>query len=348
MKKTLAIILALVMAVTMFAGCGGVSTGAPDAQAPAEGGLKLEGKNIDTEPVKMAYIPVSTAGATTEIAQYAADDIMLKYPNVEITFFDAGYDPTQQASIVSQCIAQDYDAIIMECTDDVAMNPLVTEAENAGVVVITTNMACSAVHTAYLSNYSYDAGWLIGQLVVEDIGTEGNVILLDCPAGMTAGTLHGKGFQDYIEQNSNLQLIDYANIDGFSTENANTAMRDMLTKHDKIDAVYGMSDDIAIGAIQAIEAAGRGDEGILVYGSEGMPNAITAIRDGSMKATAWSDRYSLLSLAFNIALLHIDAGINGAALGYTETPSVSLPFQPVTSDNVETMVPRVRYAALQD
>ena len=67
-----------------------------------------------------------------------------------------------------------------------------------------------------------------------------------------------------------------------------------------------------------------------------------------MKATAWSDRYSLLSLAFNIALLHIDAGINGAALGYTETPSVSLPFQPVTSDNVESMVPRVRYAALQD
>ena len=184
--------------------------------------------------------------------------------------------------------------------------------------------------------------------MVEDIGTEGKVILLDCPAGMVAGTLHGKGFQDYIAQNSNLELIDYANIDGFSTENANTAMRDMLTKHDEIDAVYGMSDDIAIGAIQAIEAAGRSDEGILVYGSEGMPNAITAIREGTMKATAWSDRYSLLSLAFNIALLHIDAGINGATLGYEETPSVSLPFQPVTSDNVETMVPRIRYAALQD
>ncbi|MBQ8263833.1 MAG: sugar ABC transporter substrate-binding protein [Oscillospiraceae bacterium] len=347
MKKTLALILALIMIVACFAGCGNTAD-TPAADAPDAAAPKLAGKDISTENVKMAYIPVSTAGATTEIAQYAADDIMTKYPNVEITFFDAGYDPTQQASIVTQCIAQDYDAIIMECTDDVAMNPLVTEAEKAGVVVITTNMACSAVHSAYLSNYSYDAGWLIGQLMVEDIGTEGKVILLDCPAGMVAGTLHGKGFQDYIAQNSNLELIDYANIDGFSTENANTAMRDMLTKHDEIDAVYGMSDDIAIGAIQAIEAAGRSDEGILVYGSEGMPNAITAIREGTMKATAWSDRYSLLSLAFNIALLHIDAGINGATLGYEETPSVSLPFQPVTSDNVETMVPRIRYAALQD
>ncbi len=345
MKKTLAIILALIMVIGCFAGCSGAPAEAPGADAPA---AKLQGKDISTEPVKMAYIPVSTAGATTEIAQYAADDIMVKYPNVEITFFDAGYDPTQQASIVTQCIAQDYDAIIMECTDDVAMNPLVTEAEQAGVVVITTNMACSATHSAYLSNYSYDAGWLIGQLVVEDVGTEGKVILLDCPAGMVAGTLHGKGFQDYIEQNSNLELIDYANIDGFSTENANTAMRDMLTKHDEIDAVYGMSDDIAIGAIQAIESAGRSDEGILVYGSEGMPNAIEAIREGTLKATAWSDRYSLLSLAFNIALLHIDAGINGATLGYEETPSVSLPFQPVTSDNVESMIPMVRYAALQD
>ena len=71
MKKTLALILALIMIVACFAGCGNTAD-TPAADAPDAAAPKLAGKDISTENVKMAYIPVSTAGATTEIAQYLA------------------------------------------------------------------------------------------------------------------------------------------------------------------------------------------------------------------------------------------------------------------------------------
>jgi len=355
MKKTLALVLALVLALCCLTACGS-TTAAPAASgdaAPAASGdaapaaIALEGKDIATNDIKIAYVPVSTQGGTTEIAQKAADDVMAKYSNVAINFFDAGYDPTTQVTIISDCIAQGYDALILECTDEIAINPVVLEAEQKGIVVFTTNMNCSAVHSAYLNSNSYDLGWCIGEQMIADLGGKGDVILLDCPASMVASTLHGKGFQDCIEQNSEINIIDYANIDGFSTENANTTMRDMLTKYDKIDAVYAMADDMAIGVMQAIDAAGRSDEGILIYGSEGMPNAIEAIREGTIRATSWSDRYNLLYVSFNAALLYIDAGMNSVSLNFQETPAVSMPAKTITNDNVESMIPFLRYSALQ-
>jgi ribose transport system substrate-binding protein len=235
----------------------------------------------------------------------------------------------------------------MECTDEVAINSVIEEAEQAGIVVVTTNQNCSCIHSAYLNNNSYDAGWLVGETLVKDMGETGKVVLLDCPASMTMSTLHGTGFQDYISQYPGIELVDYANIDGFSQENAATAMRDILTKHDEIDAVYGMSDDIAIGAIQAIESAGRTGDGILVYGSECMPNAVEALRNGTLKATVWGDRYTMLYMAFNIGLLYVDAGINSVILGFEDTPWISTPFKAVTQENVERMIPFLRYSSLQ-
>ena len=345
MKKFTACLLAVLLAAILIAGCS--SNDADTSTPSSEAGTSLfPGKDISTEQVKIAYIPASTMGSVHEVSQIAADDITLRYPNVTITFFDAGFDATTQISIISECIAQQYDAILMECTDPVALNSVIREAEEAGIVVMTTNQTCTAVHTAWVETSAYNAGWVVGQLLVDDLGGNGNVVLLDCPAPLVPVVLHGKGFQDYLEAYPGLSIIDYANIDGFSQENAFQAMRDILTKHDNIDAIYAMGDDMAIGAIQAIESAGRSGEGILVYGSEGVVQAIEAIRAGTMRATVWGDRYTMLYMSFNIALLNIQQGVNSVSLGLTETPVISMPFHPVTQSNVEKMVPYIRYPAL--
>ena len=350
MKKLMAIFLAVLLLLATVAGCTSKDDGKKSENPPASEAVAakpaLKGKDIRKEQIKIAYIPNSTMGSVHEVSQMAADDVMIGYPNVNIVFFDAKYDSTTQIEIISECIAQQYDAIIMECTDAVAINSVIREAEEAGIVVITTNQGCTTLHSVYLSNDAYSAGWLVGQLMVEDLGGSGDVILLDCPAPLVPVVLHGKGFQDYIAEHPGIKLIDYANIDAFSQENAYAAMRDLLTKHDKIDAVYAMGDDMAIGVTQAIESAGRGGEGILVYGSEGVPQAIEAIRVGTLRATVWGDRYTMLYMAFNMALLYIDAGMNSVSLGYEETPSIITPFFPITQKNVESMVPYIRYSSL--
>jgi len=348
MKKFVAILLSVLMAAALVTGCASDNNSNQSGDNGASGsGLTLfPAKDINTEQVKIAYIPNSTAGSVHEVSHMAARDIIFRYPNVEINFFDSAFDSAIQIQQVSECIAQKYDAILMEVTDAVALNSVIREAEEAGVVVITTNQTCTTVHSIWIETSAYYAGWEVGKLLVDDLGGNGNVILFDCPAPLVPVVLHGKGFQDYIASYPGINMIDYANIDAFSQENSFQAMRDMLTKHDNIDAVYAMGDDMAIGVIQAIEQANRQGDGIYVYGSEGVVQAIEAIRDGRMRATVWGDRYTMLYTAFNMALLYIQQGTNSVALGLTETPQISMPFYPITQSNVDRMVPYIRYSAL--
>ena len=351
-KRITAIGLAAVLTTVCLAGCGADSasdevtaTAASTSEEATAATGSFSGKDLTTDSIKIAYIPSSTAGANIVINEKAKADFLISYPdgNLEINFFDAGYDATTQISIVNDCVAQGYDAILIECCDEVALTEPLNAAEDAGVVVIVTNMGCSALTTAYLNSYSYDAGWMVGQMMVEDMGTSGKVILLDCPAAMTATTLHGQGFQDYIAQYPDIELIDYANIDGFSQEVANTTFRDMLTKWDDIDAVYAMGDDMAMGVIAAIETAGREGDGILVYGSEGMPYACTAIQEGKMAGTVWSDRYTFFTSALTLACSHIICGTNSRSLGLESTPWIKFPFQEINAENVDEMIPLLRY-----
>ena len=200
-----------------------------------------------------------------------------------------------------------------------AVSPVVKEAEEAGIAVITLNMGCDAIHTLHLESNSYNAGWLAGEAITEKLNGEGKGILLDVPAELKASAHHGTGFEDYIAENSNFELIDYQNVAGFSQEEANTIMRDLLTKHDDIDAVFAVADDEAMGVLQAINSAGRQDEGILVFGAEGLPSALNAIKDGSLYGTAWSDRFGVVKTALNMSLYFIASGINGSRLSYQDS-----------------------------
>ena len=341
LKRLIAVIVVLVLALTVMTGCNGSGSGGNAAGGGAIAGL--EGKNISEDPIKVAFIPISTAGYTNVIVEQAADAIMSSYPNLTVTFFDAGYDSTTQISLISECIAQGFDAIIMEVTDSVALSPTIREAEEAGIAVITTNMGCEAVHTMHIENNSFNSGWIAGEAIAKELKGEGKVIILDVPAELKAVALHGTGFEDYATENTNFEIIDYQNIAGFSQEEANTVMRDLLTKHDDISAVYCAADDVAMGALQAIEAAGRGNEGILIWGSDCYPAAIEAIKAGKIFGTCWADQYGLSKTALNMALYFIETGITSATAGYEATPTIQAAFTAVTKENVDAITPQTHW-----
>jgi ABC-type sugar transport system substrate-binding protein len=117
-----------------------------------------------------------------------------------------------------------------------------------------------------------------------------------------------------------------------------------LTKYDKIDGVYCVSDDIAHGATQAIDAAGR--TGIKVYGSMGYPDALQAIKNGTMFGTYFSDGYLEYSVALYLTLHIIETGITAPAAGYTTTPIIDMPTIPTTQANVDNVINDSRWETL--
>jgi len=343
MKKTLAIILALLFIMSCLAGLGGCAGTKPgtDGTSGAVGALK--GKDISTDPIQIAFIPMSTAGQVNTIVQQAADNIMSSYKNVTIKFFDAGFDPNTQIKLINECVTQGYSAIVMECADSTAVGPAITEAEKAGVAVITSNLGCDAVHTMHIKNDSYSGGWVSAEAMVKMLGEKGNFLLLDVPAAQAVSTTFCQGFKDYAAQYPDVKILEYVNLKGNAQEDAYNVMRDMLTKYDTIHGVYAPDDNYGLGILQAIKEAGRENEGILVWGTDLQPGGIDAILKGELTGSCWSDRYSALYTAFSNALWYAQTGVNAKTLGLTKTPALYVDFVAVTQDNINEILPLTRW-----
>lgn len=297
-------------------------------------------KVLGVDPIKIAYVPMSTAGVVNNIVKMAFADTIDAYKDtVTIDYFDPGYDVQKQITMINDCVTQGYDVIMGELFDPVATATAVEEAEKAGIPVITCNSGTVAVHTLHIRGVDYLSGWKAAEILAEELGADSakKVVIIDCPAPMAATNLQSNGFLDYMDENTNWELLDHRNVDNFSQEGANTAMRDILTKYDQIDVVFNMMDDLTTGTLQAIEAAGRNDGSILVYGNMGNPSTFDVLTNGSgdLYGLNFADYYTEYCMAMGFALYYAMTGICGGTLGYTATPEYALTCWPVTPANAD-------------
>lgn len=336
-RKALALIMAAAMMLTVLTACGGDDDSGNDGNSGGTA-VQLSGKDLYNEGAKIAYIPISTAGITNVMVKLAFDDVLSVYDGkVTCDFFDAGYDTQTQITMLNDCVNQGYDAIFIECADPVSLATPVSEAEAAGIPVITLNLTAETVHSLHVQGVDYLAGWTAAKALVNDFGTDSakNVVIIDCPAAMAATNLQSNGFLDYMEQNTNWTLLDDRNVDNFSQEGANTAMRDLLTKFDNIDIVFCMQDDLTAGVMQAVEGAGRNDGSIVVFGNIGYPSTFSAMNNGELYGLCWSDAYTQYCVSMQQALYFIQTGATASALGLTETPVIDIGVVAVTPENSE-------------
>lgn len=333
LKKILAIVLALMMVMSLCA-CGGSGD---TAEPSSEAGLSAPKKDPATDKIVISYIPMSTAMENTPVIEQGMKDAVAVYSNVTINTYDAQFDPNTQITLINEAITQGVDGIIIQCADAAALNNVIAEAEEAGVVVYTMNIGNTAQASAFICNSDYNAGWEAAEYMNEYLGGEGNYIILDCDPAIKETCRMGTGFEDYADDNTNFNLLE--NVGMVTTvENAYNTMRDLLTKYDDIDFVYCVNDNQGIGAYQAIKEAGRDDEGILIFGYEGQPMALDAIKQGTMFATSYSDPYYEAYAMTNMMIYSIMLGINSSTLGLEFTPSLELHTTIVTADNIDEVI----------
>ena len=342
--KTLALLLALIMVVGMLAACGkkDADTATDTAGMIAPLG---NGKDIFNQEIKIAHVALSTAGITNVLIHKGIEEQLLLYPNVKIEYFDAGYNLETQISLIQDVVTQGYDAILMEPLDTEACNKAIADAEAAGVPVITVNTGATGLHTLHLQGSDFKAGEISARELIKMTGGKGNAVVLDCPAEMKAIGLMGKGFEDTVKAESDIVVLENQGIPMWSQEEARRIMSDLLTKYSDINMVYCASDDIAMGAVQAIESAGRQNDGILVWGNCGYKPALEAIKDGRMAGTCFSDVYVQYAVALYFALSYIATGTTSITAGYTTTPIVDQVMAPVTAANVEEIMAVSRWYA---
>lgn len=211
---------------------------------------------------------------------------------IELIYTDAQGDTAKQVSDVEDIIAKNPDVIMLAPREFEGLVPALEAAKEAGIPVILIDRAAKGeAGVDYTTLISADFIWEGRQCalgLVERFGTEQpvNVVQITGTPGSSVAIERQKGFEDELAKYPNFNIIATQNGE-FTRSIAQAAMENIIQAHgNEINAVYGHDDECAIGAIQALKAAGmKPGEDIAIYGVGGFKDAAVSIQAGEMDGT---------------------------------------------------------------
>ncbi len=314
MKKVLVLVLVAVMCVSLFAAMGAAA--GEDKPGPDDK-LKI-GFPIST--TDGFYVTKYIERYDEQIAERGYDSVML----------DSKFDVATQVSQIDNLIAQDVDVIFFMANDGNAALPAMQKCDAAGIPVIAVHNKLTEDAAAFTLGFAganiTTMGEGAGQLMDEALGGEGKIVIINGTPGESYAETLKDGFMSQLSDG--IEVLDTGDH-GWDRSKATTVMENFLTKYDDIDGVWASDDNTAIGAINAITAAGR--DGIQVVGINGQAEAWDYIKNGQMYGTVIQDAAGNVDCAFEVLDLYLnDQPI--PEFTYSESPLV-------TKENVDTMEP---------
>ncbi|MDV2684437.1 substrate-binding domain-containing protein [Alkalihalophilus lindianensis] len=214
---------------------------------------------------------------------------------------DSQGDPGKQMSDVENLLQQNLDLLILNPVDSDAAAQAVVLANERGVPVITVDRQASGGDV--VSHIGFDAlrsGTIAATYVEEVLGGSGNVVEIQGILGTNVGRDRSQGFNDHLEGVDGINIIAKQSAN-FDRGQALSVMEDILQANKEIDAVYAANDEMVMGALSAIESAGRLDE-IKIIGTDAIDPALDAIREGRLSATIAEPPYFLGRESIHTAL----------------------------------------------
>lgn len=346
-RRILAIGLTLVIAMSLAA-CSGQETNREEQEAPAASGESAGTvstgnktvKNPYVDEIKIAYVAHDISTPNNQAWLEGIERECEYYDNITVQSFNGDSSAEEQVRIMSEVINQEYDAIIIQCSDGAALADSVAQAEEAGIPVITLNLDANCVHSALVQALDYDAGRLIADEIAAATNEEGKVVVIQGIAGVSRTDNLEQGFRDTLEEKyPNMEIIASQAAD-FEKEKATTVMNSFLSQFDQIDGVFAINDAMAEGASLAAQNAGRLDE-MVIWGADGEKDALAMIEEGTLTGTIYTNSWDQGSTAAKVALLMIGSEYDSGVL--TKTPQVMMEPVVATSETVGTIAEEDRW-----
>ena len=281
MKKIISILLCFVMVVGIFSAC---SSGNSDKDTSVAS--SVEKTSDDGRPVIGCTVYYMTEFVTLMVEGVKDEAEKL---GAELVLLDAGNDAQKQISQIENLIAQNVDVVLVAAVDADAIVPAVEMCENAGIPLVGLNMLINTDKDYYYSGPNdVEAGELQTQYLMDEIGGKGKVVILEGPIGTSAQLQRKEGNENVLAKYPDVEVIA-SQPANWSREEALALMENWLQAFGgDIDAVIAHNDEMALGAIQALEAAGLKGE-IPVTGVDAIKDGCQAIKDGRFEASVFQD-----------------------------------------------------------
>jgi ribose transport system substrate-binding protein len=207
-------------------------------------------------------------------------------PDVDLIVTNGENNASKQVSDVESLLAQGIETLIISPVTADALTPVVKMAMEHGVPVVTLDRKVNTDVTLHIGADNKLIGRTAGEWVCKQLGEEGNVVEIQGTAGASATVDRHEEFHAALAENCPGVKVVADQVANYVREPAIKFMEDVLQRFGpgEIDLVYAHNDDMALGAVTALEAAGRLEE-VMVVGIDGENAAYDAIKDGKMDAT---------------------------------------------------------------
>jgi inositol transport system substrate-binding protein len=294
-KKIIGLVLVVALLLVLTVGCAPKSEEAAASTESVASTVEESANAVETSAEESGTNEKIVIGCTLQDLsnEYIAmmKDAMVyrvanKYPDVELQVLDAEGDAQKQIQQMDTFIASGVNSIAI-CPRDA--NQLIPSTENAiaaGIPVVTVGALLEKdVGQAVVTSVNDVGGEMLMNWVAEKLGNKGNIAIMRGPIGASAEIQRFEGFQRVLDANPDMKVV-FDQTANWSREEGTTLMENWIQSGTEINALVAQNDEMALGALQAIEAAGLKDK-IIVVGMDGIPDAFNSIKEGKLDCTCF-------------------------------------------------------------
>lgn len=217
----------------------------------------------------------------------------------QVLVTDARNNVSKQVNDIEDMLQENIDILLLNPADSVGVQSAVMDAKEKGVVVVAVDAQASGPVDSYVGSKNYDAGYMAGKYLAEQLGGKGDVAILD---GIPVVPIleRVKGFEAAIKEHPEMKIVTRQN----GHQDRATALNvteNILQSAPTLKGLFSVNDAGALGAIAAIDASGKDVKMVSV---DGYPEAVDIIAKGNPHFIATSGQFprDQLRIALGMAL----------------------------------------------
>lgn len=255
-------------------------------------------------------------------------------PDVELVIYNGETNPLMQVAHVESFISAGFDLILMDPISFEECKPAVLIANEADIPIITfiTQVSNQADCLSFVGSSHIESGILQAEMVVDALGGNGRVVILEGVMGISAQKERYEGYMKVFDEYPGITIVAIQTA-AWQRAEAEAIVANWIDSGKEFDVVVSENDNMAMGAIAAIEKAGLENE-IDVFGVDGDPDALQAVKDGRLAGTIYQDAVKQAETLYEcIRSLKSSKEIKDSYL---------IPFEPVTPENAEDFLSRYK------
>jgi len=255
---------------------------------------------------------------------------------VYVLSLSANGSSAQQLAGIEDMITKGVDAIIINAVNEDAIVPAVKKCNAAGIpVILLDRMSNGGEFVAYVTADSYKVGVMQAEFVAEKLGGKGKVVIMQGTLGNSVARDITRGNVDTFKKYPDIEIVVNQSAD-WNREKAMTLMENVLQRYPDIDAVLANNDTMIMGALKALENAGRlGD--IITIGADADKDALIAVKQGKLTATVDKMPIAMALKSYEVALKTIKGESIDEIQVVNGVPTIYTPSRLITKDNVDVV-----------